>query len=99
MELNEILTLPVMRTDLDKEISIKQYLYDLISTLWMEGEGFDGKRPFGNSGWEYEIYATLIKHQLISGELDEDGYVKDMNDDEANKFVLTRIIQPLFGIS
>jgi hypothetical protein len=98
MELNEILELPVRRNDLDEDITIRQYFYDLISTLWTELEGFSGKRPFGNSGWDYEVYQTLIKYELISGSLDEDGFVKDINDDEANDFVLTKILQPLFGI-
>lgn len=27
--------------------------------LWVEGEGFSGKRPFGNSGWEAELLDTF----------------------------------------
>jgi hypothetical protein len=98
MELNEILALPVMRRDLDEEISIRQYLYDLMSTLWTETDGFDGKRPFGNSGWDYEVYASLIKHGLIPGSLDEDGYIEKMDEVEANNFVINNILKPLFGV-
>jgi hypothetical protein len=99
MELNEILALTTMRHDLNEEITLRQYFYDLMSTLWCEGEGFNGKRPFGNSGWDYDIYVPLIKAGLITGSLDEDGYIKEMNDEEANDFVLKNILQPLFGIS
>lgn len=99
MELNEILALTTVRHDLGEEITLRQYFYDLMSTLWCEGEGFNGKRPFGNSGWDYDIYVPLIKAGLITGSLDEDGYIEEMNDDEGSAFVLKNILQPLFGIS
>lgn len=98
MELNEILALLVMRWGLKEEISIRQYFYDLMSTLWTELEDFDGKRPFGKSDWEYEIYASLISHGLVPGTFDEDGYIKEIDTAQANEFVLKNIIQPLFGI-
>ena len=88
-----------MRHDLDEEITLRQYFYDLMSTLWCEGEGFDGKRPFGTSGWDYDIYVPLIKHRLIKGEYDEENeYIKNLDEAEASDFVLTKILHPLFGI-
>jgi hypothetical protein len=99
MTLDEILALKTMRHDLNEEITLRQYFYDLMSTLWCEGEGFDGKRPFGNSGWDYDIYKALIRHGLIVGSLDEDGYIKEMDEVAASDFVLKNILQPLFGIS
>lgn len=39
--------------------TVKEYLVELLSTLWNEGEGFSGKRPFGTSGWEYELTAYV----------------------------------------
>lgn len=50
------------------------YLIELLATLWREEQSFSGKRPFGNSGWQYDLYVPLVKAGLISGELDEDGY-------------------------
>lgn len=99
MELNEILALKTKRRDLNIEITLRQYFYDLMSALWCEQDGFDGKRPFGNSGWDYDIYVTLIRHGVIAGSLDEDGYVQKMDEAEASDFVLKKILQPLFGIS
>ena len=59
MELCDIMEAPVM---LDGDtLTIKEYLHKLLSTLWDEGESFNGKRPFGNSGWEYDIYTALVK--------------------------------------
>lgn len=43
------------------------YLARLVGQLWQLGEGFSGKRPFGNSGWEYDVYTALAKARLIEG--------------------------------
>lgn len=69
--------------DLDGEITIRQYLKQLLLTLWAEQEGFSGKRPFGNSGWDFDLYAPLIKAGAIKGVLDSDGYVASFNREEA----------------
>jgi hypothetical protein len=55
--------------------TVRDYLVALLAELWREEEGFSGKRPFGNSDWQYDLYAPLIKAGLIGGTLDEDGYV------------------------
>lgn len=103
MELNEILQLNVVRHDLNTEVTIRQYFYDLLSALWVQGENFSSKRPFGNSGWDYGVYVTLIREGLISGKIaaDEDGgnpYVDEINEVEARNFVINNILKPLFGI-
>lgn len=53
--------------------TVRQYLYALLSTLWQEGEGFSGKRPFGNSGWECDLYKALASGGYVKG--DAEGYV------------------------
>jgi hypothetical protein len=58
--------------------TIREYLLKLLTNLWIYGEGFSGKKPFGNSGWEYEIYQALIRAGFIEGELDEEGYIDDL---------------------
>lgn len=65
----------VFDSDAGDGLTVRGYLRELLLTLWEEGEGFSGKRPFGNSGWEYELYAPLVKSGFVSGELDEDGYI------------------------
>lgn len=71
----EILALTIPTCDLGENITIRQYLIELLDTLWVEKEGFSGKRPFGNSGWESDFNFPLIKAGLIKGEiLNEDGY-------------------------
>jgi hypothetical protein len=62
--------------DLDKKISIHDYLIELLKTLWEEQDEFSGKRPFGNSGWDYDLIGCLIANNIIDGKLDEEyGYI------------------------
>ena len=74
-----------------KASTIREYLLALLRKLWNDGEGFSGKRPFGNSGWEYEIYTALVSNSLIDGKLDSDGYVQDCDTTEANRLILGAI--------
>ena len=49
------------------ETTVRGYLKALLRTLWEEGEGFSGKRPFGNSGWEFDLTEPLIEGGLATG--------------------------------
>jgi hypothetical protein len=63
---NDVLKIPMIENDIQAQ-TIGVYLISLLDKLWDEGEGFSGKRPFGNSGWEYEIYHSLVKAEVIEG--------------------------------
>lgn len=73
--------------------TIRGYLKALLYALWEEGEGFSGKRPFGNSGWEFELYRALIKGGAVAGELDEYGCVDFVDTKEANHLIFEAIEQ------
>ena len=75
--------------------TIGEYFKKLLLTLWEEQEGFSGKRPFGNSGWDYDIYAALIKAGAIPGKLDDDGYVDEVDYSKADAAVKS-IIESIF---
>lgn len=68
----EILSLPMEDNDAGAA-TIGEYLTKLLLGVWQDREGFSGKRPFGNSGWQHEIYAALTQHGVITGELEEWG--------------------------
>lgn len=74
--------------------TIRDYLTKLLLTIWQEGEGFSGKRPFGNSGWESEIYVSLVKAKRIDGHIDEDGYL-DWADEASANILITEAILTL----
>ena len=71
--------------------TVRGYLIELLATLWREQEGFSGKRPFGNSGWEYDLYAPLLKAGFIAGAFDEDGCVEQLDNAAGERLILAAI--------
>lgn len=61
--LQQVLDLEMGDNDADAP-TVRAYLTKLLTTVWEEEEGFDGKRPFGNSSWQDEVYDVLIEHGL-----------------------------------
>jgi hypothetical protein len=56
-------------SDAGDNLTPREWLCDLLLTLWHDGEGFSGKRPWGNSGWETDIYKPLAQHGFIKATL------------------------------
>lgn len=74
------LDLPMDENDAGAQ-TIRGYLKALLLQLWQQGEGFGGKRPFGNSGWDHDLYRALVKAGVIKGKLDEDGFIDEYDHD------------------
>jgi hypothetical protein len=87
----QILALPMDKNDANAA-TIGDYLVRLAEQAWVEEEGFSGKRPFGNSGWQHEIYIALIKNEAITGELDEYGYIEDYDGQSADR-IMTDVLR------
>lgn len=83
-------------SDAGDNLTVRDYIYKLIETLWDEQDCFSGKRPFGNSNWEAEIYVPLIKAGLVKGELDEDGCFESV-DEYGHSFVKSVIHYAIYG--
>lgn len=79
-----ILEIKLKQNDASAE-TIGDYLKTLLIKLWSDEEEFSGKRPFGNSGWQWTIYESLIENNIINGELDEDGFISTLSVDERKK--------------
>jgi len=73
------------------KVSVRGYLKQLLITLWREDEDFDAKKPFGNSGWQYTVYAALIKGKFIHGSLDKDGFVEEIDSVRADMYIMELI--------
>lgn len=86
----EILAIPMEKNDSGAK-TIGGYLRALLKELWQEGEGFSSKRPFGNSGWEYELYNALVTAKAVKGEVDEYGDLVNFDQDAANKLIFKAI--------
>lgn len=88
--MTDILALPMGENDADAE-TVGDYLVELLLSLWNQGEGFSGKRPFGNSGWEHELYYPLVKAGVIWGEIDGDGDLISYDFAAANEKIIEAI--------
>ena len=84
-----ILDLPMEENDADAE-TIRDYLKALLTTLWREEEGFSGKRPFGNSSWQWDVYRALVRGGAIKGKI-EDNNLVEHDQDAGDKLIYEAI--------
>lgn len=85
-----------MNSDAGNGITVRDYLRLLLTKLWDEQEGFSGKRPFGNSGWAYDLYVPLVREGFLAGKYNaEYDEVDDLDQDAAHSYVL-RLIHAAF---
>lgn len=54
----EVLALKMPENDADAT-TVREYFKALLTALWDEGESFSGKRPLGNSGWEFDLLEAI----------------------------------------
>lgn len=94
MEISEIAELEFYSSDLGELLTIREYLKTLLKTLWIEGEGFSGKRPFGNSGWQFDLYLPLIAAGVVKGKLDDEGFIEEV-DEKAASNIIKQVIETL----
>lgn len=95
MTLKEILKLDFYSHDLSNRVTIKQYFKRLLSTLWEERDEFSGKRPLGNSDWEYDLYVCLIENNVIEGNIDKHGEIDDNFDYAKADEIIKNVIQSM----
>lgn len=84
--------------DLDNDSgaqTVGGYLSALLITLYYEGEGFSGKRPFGNSGWEDDVAEAWVRAGLLPGEVSKNRWDEDEVEYEPSTFltVLRSVLQ------
>lgn len=72
----------ILHLETSSGITVGQFFGKLLSTLWEENEGFSGKRPFGDSDWQYEVYEAMAKAGIVEMTFDEDGYVDEFTYEE-----------------
>jgi hypothetical protein len=67
----QVLNCPVATED-GSTTAIRDYLVELLAALWDQGEQFSGKRPLGDSGWEYDLLRALGRAGFIAYQEDKD---------------------------
>jgi hypothetical protein len=95
---DEILDYPYQFRDTDAK-NIRHYFFRLLEALWLEGEGFSGKRPFGNSGWDSDLYLPLVQMGAVKGEIytEEDYSCLDTVDHKAADKLVHDLIAHAFN--
>lgn len=97
-EVNTILNLPIEHGNNAGAITTGDYLYRLLANLIHDPEGFNGKRPFGDSGWLHDLYRPLVKAGLVEGRYNEEfDDLDDVNDEKANQ-LLFELLQTIFKV-
>jgi len=92
ISLSQIKDIEFSSYEMDSDVTIGDFLTELLATLWSEKDEFSGKHPFGNSGWEYDLYRPLIEHGIIEGSFDEYGDFEDFDQRLADKIILDIIL-------
>jgi len=98
LDLDRLLDLEMQGNDCDAT-TIRDYLHKLLREVWVEQDGFSGKRPFGNSSWEYDMYIPLIKDGIIDGKFEDDDpecYIESVDSKLGHKIIL-QLIDHIFG--
>ena len=88
-----VLDIPLGDNDADAA-TVRDYFKAQLKTLWSEGESFSGKRPFGNSGWEYDLDDALVRAGKVNGTAsseDERAQIDDADRDTANAMIFAAI--------
>lgn len=85
----DILKIKMRENDADAD-TIGEYLALLLTGVIVEEECFNGKRPFGNSDWWYDLAHALIESGAVKGEIDNEwGDISGYDNKEVDS-VLTR---------
>ena len=92
--LDEVLELAFFSTDLDKFITVREFLKKILSTFIIEREQFSSKRPFGNSDWDSDLIKLFIKMRIIKGTVDEYDDIEDFDNKKFN-LILQKLIKEL----
>ncbi len=93
MSLSQIKDIEFQSAQLDdSQLTIGDFLVEMLACLWVEKAEFSSKRVFGSSDWEYDLYEALVENGVIKGELDEDGDLINFDQVLADKIILDIIL-------
>lgn len=87
-----VLDLPLPTNDAGAA-TVRDYLIGLLALVWEHEQGFNGKRPFGNSGWQYDIYVPLVRAGILPGTFNEYDELNAFDHREADKLILAAIAE------
>lgn len=71
--------------------TIRDYLVSLLAEVWRALDDFSAKRPFGNSGWNWDLYRALAEAGHITGFMDDEGYLDNADDVTGDRLIAAAI--------
>ena len=78
-----------------------EFLAECLKTLWEEGEGFSGKRPICDSGWEWIAGEALSILEPKIGKMNKDEWGNedfDVNDEALYQDTFNWLINYIFKV-
>ena len=84
------------------DITVREYLCELLRLVWDEQDLFDSKRPWGESGWEFDILIPLARAGFVDlGPIDsETGEPYNWTKEQINRahaYVMELIAAAFYG--
>jgi hypothetical protein len=86
-----LLHCPMIQPNDARAATVGEFLASLLSALWLEGEGFSGKRPLGNSDWQWQVYMSMVAGGLAEGIINKWGDEDISDEGAANELILQAI--------
>ena len=101
---NKLLDALEVRFDSDagNDLTVRQWLAQLLSMVWEEEESFSGKRPWGNSDWQYPLHEALARAGFFEYGPCSDGDYYNPSQEQiqhAHHFVHDLILAAFFGVT
>jgi hypothetical protein len=90
----ELLDLPLPPGNPSGATTVRGYLIKLLHNLWRDEADFNSKRPFGYSGWAFDLYVPMVKAGMVPGVLSKDGYdeLDEFDYRPADRLILAAIL-------
>lgn len=82
-----ILDVPMIDHDTEAK-TVGEFMGLLAAAVWKWGESFSGKRPFGNSDWQYYVFASVVEAGLMEAEKDEYDWWRWTHEEERRVLAL-----------
>lgn len=86
----QVLDLPMGPNDANAA-TVRDYLIEVLRLAWRDEADYDGKRPFGNSGWQWDVYGALADALVVPSARDEFGEL-DLDTREADAILDAAIL-------
>ena len=89
----KVLDLMIQAHDLPdnhEPVTVQEYLVEVLLATWKNAARFS---PFGNGGWQYNLYDTLIKEGFIAGKFDKHGFLIDFDKKTADAMISAAILE------